>query len=118
MSAATGRTTYERASAGFDPDHQQALAAAILDAIIETSKLTDANCIALRTGEIAAALTTALAGVLTLSPCVTRSPTAIRKLCDDLRRRLIRMVAEAEHDADVQSFKGRVFNGGDVGGRA
>jgi hypothetical protein len=47
-----------------------------------------------------------------------RSPTAIRKHIDELRKRLRRRVANAEADADMQDFIARAFHGGDVGGHA
>ena len=73
---------------------------------------------ALRTGETANALLTALAVIIGLSPSATRSPTALRKTIDEFGKRLRRRVAEAESNSSVQDFARRSFRGGDVGGTA
>jgi hypothetical protein len=65
-------TTYE-----YDAQHERELIDAIVHAIVETSKIDDT--IVLRTGEMASALTTALACTLAISPAVTRSPTTLRR---------------------------------------
>jgi hypothetical protein len=112
------RFTYARAAAGYDAEHEQQLLAAITAAIVETSRVADANVIALRTGEIASALLTALAGILAMSPAATRSPTAMRKMVDELGKRLRRRIAAAEDDSALQEFLRRVFRGTDVEGSA
>jgi hypothetical protein len=110
------RTTYARAIAGYDEAHERELVEAITAAIAEASKITDANVIALRTGEISSALLTCLAGILAVSPSVTRSPTAMRKLIDELGKRLRLRVNRGQQDADA--FRRRCFNGNDVEGNA
>ena len=113
------RTTYARAAAGYDADFERKLIEAITTAIGEASIITDANVMAIRTGETASALLSVLAAVLAMSPAVTRSPTAIRKTIDELGKRLRRRVAQAERNADMQDFLRRVFRGDDdVGGHA
>jgi len=91
---------------------------AITQAIFETSKVSDADAIVLRTGEATQALLTALAFVLALSPSMTRSPTAIRKTVDGLCKRLRRRVASVEQSADLKDFVRRNFWNTDEGGNA
>jgi hypothetical protein len=111
-------TTYERATRAYDDAHERELADAIMTAIAEASKVSDANALVLRTGEAASALVTVLAAVLALSPTAARSPTAIRKTVDELGKRLRRLLAAAENDQCVQAFARRCFRSDDVGGRA
>jgi hypothetical protein len=118
MTDAAARTTYARACAGYDEEFERALVAAITTAIAETSLATDAEVMMLRTGETASALLTVLAGVLAMSPAATRSPTATRKMLDDLHRKLRRQLMEAERSADVREFASRCFRNTDVEGSA
>ena len=111
------QTTLERATLEYDAAHEQALMEAITAAIFEASKVSDANALIFRTGEAASALLTVLAGVLAMSPAVTRSPTAIRQTVDELGKRLRRNVSAAEQNADLADFMRGVFRG-DVGGNA
>ena len=78
------RTTYARATAGYDEQHERELVENILEVILETSRVSDANVVALRTAESASALLSVLAIVLAMSPAATRSPTALRHLIDAL----------------------------------
>jgi hypothetical protein len=110
-------TTYERAAFGYDDAHERDLLNAITAAIIQASKVSDCDVIALRTGEAASALVSALALVLAMSPSAVRSPTSIRKMLDELRRRLRRRVADATTNADLQDSLARVFRD-DVEGNA
>lgn len=109
------RTTYARAVSGYDAEFERTLLAAITTTIAETSRAADCNVIMLRTGETTSALVTALAGVLALSPAAVRSPTSVRKTADEIRKRLQRRVAAAEHDPDVQAFVARCFRTDDGG---
>jgi hypothetical protein len=111
-------TTFERAAAGYDPEHEKALADAIARAIFEASLVTDCNALVIRSAEIASALITTLAVVLTLSPSFTRSPTAQRKLIEELTKRLRRRIAAAEQSADVQDLAKRVFRTNEPAGHA
>jgi hypothetical protein len=113
-----GRTPYERAVNGYDDEHERALVDAIMTAIADVSMVTDANAVVIRTGETASALLTVLAGVLAMSPAAARSPTAIRRTCDELHKRLRRRVVHATADPELQSFLARVFRGTDVEGSA
>jgi hypothetical protein len=109
-------TTYAQATLEYDAEHERALLDAIVQAIFATSRVSDCDAIILRTAEAAEALSTALAGVLALSPGVTRSPTALRRTVDDLGKRLRTRVAAAEKSAAVQDFVRRSFRGTDTGG--
>jgi hypothetical protein len=112
------RTTFDRAAAGYDADHERALMAAILRAIADASKVTDTDAVVLRTGEAASALLTCLAGVLAMSPSMTRSPSALRRMLDELGKRLRSRLAEAERNPEMQDFIRRVFHGTGTDGTA
>ena len=88
------RTTYERATAGFDPEFRDALVAAITDVIAKASIVTDQPIMALRTGETTDALIISLISTLALTPSMD-SPTALRKFADELAKRVRRSVARA-----------------------
>jgi hypothetical protein len=107
------RTSYARATAGFDEAHERQLVEALTAAVVETSRASDCDAVLLRTGEIASALLTVLAGTLAMSPASVRSPTAIRRTVDELRRR----ITQAERDPELQDFMRRCFRD-DVGGHA
>ena len=87
------QTTFARATLEYDKDHERALLDAITQAIFETSRVSDANAIVLRPGEATQALLTALAGILALSPSVTRSTAAIRKTVAEFGKHLRRQIA-------------------------
>jgi hypothetical protein len=70
----------------------------------------------LRNGETASALLTVLAATLAMSPAACRSPSAVRKLTDEIRRRLLLRVNRGKADADA--FRARVFTSDDVRGSA
>ena len=110
--------TYDRATSAYDKDHERALREAIKRAIFESSTVSDANAIVLRTAETAGALLTVLAGILAMSPSVARSPASIRRSVDDLGKRLRRRVAAAEQNADAQEFLRRTFRDGGTEGSA
>ena len=112
------QTTFARATLEYDKDHERALLEAITRAIFESSTLSDANAIVIRTAEAAEALLTVLAGILAMSPAATRSPTAIRRTVYDLGKRLRRQIAAAEGSEDIQEFIRRTFRGNDVEGTA
>ena len=112
-------TTYASAAAGYDDEHEAAaLVAAITDAITRTSIVSDAAVICVRTGEAASALLTVLATISAMSPTAVRSPTSMRKMCDELHKRLRRRVSAADASEELQEFVRRAFRGNDVGGHA
>ena len=105
------RTSYTRATAGYDDAHERALGDAILNTIIKESTID--GVVVIRTGEIAAALTGLLAMTLALSPSATRSPAAIREISERFRQKLERLARQAERDLDVYEFKRRCFSNDD-----
>jgi hypothetical protein len=112
------RTSYARAVAGYDAEHERELVAAITTAIAESSVTTSPPVLCIRTAEAASALVTCLAAVLAMSPAATRSPTAIRRTLDELGKRLRRRIAAAERNGKLQELVRRSIRGNDVGGRA
>jgi hypothetical protein len=108
----------EAALAAYDERHERKLADALVRAIADQSMVD--NVMVIRTGEAAAALTTALASILALSPASTRSRAAIRKVADGFHRKLQAHVRQAERDADLLDLKARCFRDDDRerGGRA
>jgi hypothetical protein len=99
------------ALAGYDKAFEQRLADAIITAIGDASRIND--CTIIRTGEAAAALTSVLASVLALSPASARSPTAVRKLSESFRKKLMAQVRTAAADPLFADFKARTFHSGD-----
>jgi hypothetical protein len=97
-------TTYDRATAGYDEAFEQRLVEEITLAIGRASICSDANIVALRTGETASALLTVLAATLALSPAAVRSPTALRRTTGELGKRLQRRVAAAVSSPDTRDF--------------
>jgi hypothetical protein len=71
-----------------------------------------------RTGETISALLTVLAATIALTPNAARSPTQIRKLADELHKRLRKRVAIAENGTEFQNFVCSVFRDGNVAGSA
>jgi hypothetical protein len=112
------QASFARATLEYDKAHERALMEAITRAIFESSTVSDANAIVIRTAETAEALLTVLAGILAMSPSATRSPTAIRKTIDDLGKRIRRQIAAAEGSGDLQELFRRAFRGNDVKGTA
>jgi hypothetical protein len=104
-------TTFQRANSHYDDQHEAELVDAVMRAIFATSKVSDVDAVVLRTGEAANALVTALSTVLALSPGVMRSPTAIRVAAEQVRKRLMRRVAEAANSDEVRNFKRHCFGG-------
>jgi hypothetical protein len=88
------RTTYERAARGFDEQFKDALVAEITDAIAKASLVTDANIMALRTGETIEALIVCLISMAALSPHFD-TPSHLREFAEKLARRVRRSVARA-----------------------
>jgi hypothetical protein len=74
----------------------------------------------IRTGELTDALTNVLAAAIAMSPSAVRSPASIRKITNELRRRITRKVAEARTNSNFQDFERHAFGDDDAtrGGRA
>jgi hypothetical protein len=111
------RFTYARAAAGYDDEFEGELTREILTAITKVSRVADADCLCIRTGEIIVALITNLAGMLALTPYAVRAPTTLRKTVDEIAKHLRRKAAEAAADPETRAFRDRCF-GPDVGGHA
>lgn len=104
---------FERATSGYDPAHERALTDAIIKTVIEASLIGEPSVLALRLGEIAHALTNVLVLALAMSPGATRSPTAIRHMAEEFRRRLTKRAAEAARDPTLNDFVVRAFRSDD-----
>jgi hypothetical protein len=108
------KTIFEKAMSGYDDAHERAQIDANIEAITRTSLIGgEPPVLCLRTGEIANALTNVLFIILAMSPSAVRSPAAIRKLADEFRRRLIKRVADAALDPELNDFVARAFRGDD-----
>ena len=95
-------TSFERAFREYDPEHEADLLRAITMAITETSKLDDEPVICIRTGEVLAALSTAMAATLAMTPG-TDVPSHLRHAVECLARRIRRQAAKARAEgvADI-----------------
>jgi hypothetical protein len=88
------RTTLETAMRGYDPAFERTLVDAIGEAIDIASITTDQKIMALRTGETLGALATCMSVTLALVPG-TDVPSRLRKMVDQLARRIRRDAAKA-----------------------
>ena len=68
MTAEFPRTTWARATEGYDEDFKRELITEIIGAIAKASIVTDANVMALRTGETCEALLSCLISFAAMSP--------------------------------------------------
>ena len=100
---------FERARAGYDDAHEEALVEAITRAVFAASVISEPPVTVLRTGELTNALLTVLATAIALSPSAVRSPAAIRKTTNSLWRRLLKRVAAARANADFGDFESNCF---------
>jgi hypothetical protein len=82
-----GRTTFERAVAGFDPEFERALASEIRKVIANASAVTDQNATVLRTREMLGALSTIISQTLALRQDM-RQPHKLREMVDVLAKRI------------------------------
>jgi hypothetical protein len=108
------RTNYARAVAGYDDDFRKRLAGAILTAIAETSLVTDAKVMCLRTGETRDALVDCLITIMALTPFYD-VPSHLREYAEQLAKKIRRDVAR--HRAELCPEAERMF-GFRNGGRA
>jgi hypothetical protein len=112
-----------KALEGFDEAFERRLLDRITQAIVEASMLEGVDgrpVLALRLGETAQALTTALALVLALSPASAHNDAAIKQTSQSFRRKLRARVNHARGNPDLHEFLRRSFNASDRarGGRA
>jgi hypothetical protein len=117
------REDLARALEGFDEAFENSLLDRIVGAIVDASLVDDGagnQVLALRLGETAQALTTALACVLALSPPAAHNDAAIKQTSQSFRRKLRARVHHARRNPDLQEFLRRSFNSTDRarGGRA
>jgi hypothetical protein len=82
-------TTFERATGGFDPEFERALASEIRKAIGRASVVTDRKATVLRTGEIVSALAACISQTLALRQDM-RQPRKLREMVDMLTKRIKR----------------------------
>lgn len=111
------RFTYGRAVAGYDEQFVETLRTAISTTIAETSFVSDAPVMAVRSSETIDALVDVLAQLIAVSD-LARSPTTLRKGVDKIAMRLRQHATQAAADSEVQDFKRRCFRAGTVGGHA
>jgi hypothetical protein len=86
------RTSYARAAAGYDDAFRKHLAEVIFTAIAETSFVTDANVLCLRTGETGDAMGDCLISVMALTPFYD-TPSHLREFAEGLAKKIRRDVA-------------------------
>jgi hypothetical protein len=111
-------TPYDRTTRENDEEHERKPASAIMQAIGQTSRVSDCDAIVLRTGEATRSLLMVPAApILSMPPSAMRSPAAIRKTIEKGGKRLRHRVAAAEASERMQAFLRRTFHG-DVGGHA
>jgi hypothetical protein len=91
------RTNYARASAGYDDAFRKHLADAICKAIAETSLISDASLIVLRTVESRDALVDVLITIMGLSPFYD-TPSRLREFAEHLAKKVKRDVARLRAD--------------------
>jgi hypothetical protein len=98
--------TFKQATSGsYDPAHEKALLDAVTQAILKTSRVSDACAIVLRSDEIMAALTEAIARFLALAPSTSKSPAAVFALADAFGRHLQQQAAAARQCPDANTDK-------------
>ena len=73
------QTTYDRATSAYDKDHERALMEAITRTIFETSAVSDADAIVIRTAECAEALLIVLAVSKPPAPTPEAKPAPPRR---------------------------------------
>jgi hypothetical protein len=97
------RTTWARAQAGYDDEFKRHLIAEIVNAIAKASLVTDANVMAIRTGETTEALTSCLISFAAMSPYFD-TPSHLREFAEDIAKRIRREVAKARAEGIGTDF--------------
>jgi hypothetical protein len=108
--SAERRTTFERACRGYDEQFANSLTGDILHTIATASMVTDANVLAVRTGETTAALVNCLGIVLSLCPNHD-VPSRLRERVDFIARKLRRDVAKARAEGIADHILGATHGG-------
>jgi hypothetical protein len=104
------RTTFEQACRGYDEQFANSLTDDILRTIARASLVTDANVLAVRTGETAAALVNCLGTVLALCPD-SDVPSRLRQRIDYIAKKLQRDVAKARAEGIADRILGATRGG-------
>jgi hypothetical protein len=97
------RTTYARATASYDDDFRRRLIEEIITAIAKASLVTDANVMAIRTGEMIEALTSCLIATASLTPHFG-TPSHLCEFAEDTAKRIRRDVAKARAEGFCADF--------------
>jgi hypothetical protein len=84
----------------------------IMRGVVEASQIGEPPVLVLRSGELTSALLTILATAIALSPESVRSPAAIRKVTEALRRHLQERVAVARASLDFLDFESHCVHAG------
>ena len=107
------RTTYARATALYDDDFRRRLIEEIITAIAKASLVTDANVMAIRTGEMIEALTSCLIATASLIPHFG-TPSHLREFAGELAKRVRREVAKAQAEGFCNDFVFGARRGGNA----
>jgi hypothetical protein len=106
------RTTYARATASYDDDFRRRLIEEAITAIAKASLVTDANVMAIRTGEMIEALTSCLIATASLTSFGT--PSHLREFAEELAKRVRREVAKARAEGFYNDFVFGARRGGNA----
>jgi hypothetical protein len=96
------RTTWARATREYDDEFRRALVAEIITAIAKASMVTDANIMAIRTGETLEALISMIS-FAAMSPHFD-TPSHLREFAEGLAKRVRREVAKARAGGFCEDF--------------
>jgi hypothetical protein len=105
-----------QASAGYDSAFENAITAAVTDAIFRVSLVTDAVVISV--GETAQALTIVLASMLGLAPPHERDESTLRQIEQAFSKKLRDLACDAANDPELYEFRRRTFSDDERGGHA
>jgi hypothetical protein len=103
MSSGFPRTTWARATCEYDEDFKRDLIAEIVNAITKASLCTDANVMAIRTGETLEALTSCMIAFAAMSPHFD-VPSHLREFAENTAKRIRREVAKARAEGFGEDF--------------
>ena len=103
MSAEFPSTTYARANCEYDEDFKRHLIEEIINAVAKASIVTDANVMALRTGETIEALTICMIPFAAMSPHFD-TPSHLREFAESTAKRIRREVGKARAEGFYEDF--------------
>src|SRR5262245_53282911 len=107
------RTTSAHATASYDDDFRRRLIEEIITAIAKASLVTDANVMAIKTGEMIEALTSCLIATASLTPHFG-GPSHLREFAEELAKRVRREVAKARAEGFCNDFVFGARRGGNA----